>query len=257
MEIAVLKKIGLTDKEIKVYITLLEYGAISVRSLAEIAKMNRGTTYDILKKLQDLNLVSYYHQETKQKFVAEDPEKILKIIQNKEEELDKVKKTFDNLIPELKAMQEKGENKPTVKFYEGKSGIHSILNDVLETMKEVGRNPSTSSGSREYYVYSTSGITKDLYEGYKDFSKKRIKDEIRVKTISLTPGGETRGLDERKWISKTKFTKIKKTYTMIYEDKCAFVSRDATEKPVGVIIENKMIYETQKIIFLQLWDMLK
>ena len=35
--------IGSTDKEIKVYLGLLEYGAISVRGLAEVTSLNRGT----------------------------------------------------------------------------------------------------------------------------------------------------------------------------------------------------------------------
>jgi hypothetical protein len=46
------------------------------------------------------------------------------------------------------------------------------------------------------------------------------------------------------------------TYILIYADKCAFISRDSRNNPVGVIIENKMIYETQKILFLQMWKLI-
>ncbi|MCX6744342.1 MAG: hypothetical protein NTX82_02350 [Candidatus Parcubacteria bacterium] len=41
MDLSLFKKLGLSDKEIKVYLTLLEYGAISVRSLAELADFRR------------------------------------------------------------------------------------------------------------------------------------------------------------------------------------------------------------------------
>lgn len=247
MDLTIFKKLGLSDKEIKVYLTLLEYGAISVRSLAELADVNRGTAYDLLKSLQEKGLVTYYHQDTKQKFVAEDPATLIKLVENREMELQKVKDNFGDLIPELKALQDKGGNMPIVKFYEAKKGVHQILDDVLDSM--------ILAEEKEYYVYSAAGITKDLYQGFEDFSQKRIKNKIQVKTISFAQKGELRGLDERKYLT-TEETE-QKTYIIIYADKCAFISRDAKGQPVGVIIENKMIYETQKIIFKNLWQLLK
>ncbi len=247
MDLTLFKKLGLTDKEIKVYLTLLEYGAISVRSLAELADVNRGTAYDLLKSLQEKGLVTYFHQDTKQKFVAEDPVTLVKLVENKEKELQKVKANFGDLIPELKALQDKGGNMPIVKFYEGKKGVHQILDDVLDSM--------ILAEEKEYFVYSAAGITKDLYQGFEDFSDKRIKNKIKVRTISFAKQGELRGMDERKYLNAE--DSQQKTYIIIYADKCAFISRDAKAQPVGVIIENKMIYVTQKIIFLRLWELLK
>ena len=47
MDISVFKKIGLSDKEIKVYLKLLEYGAVSVRSLAELTEKTTGAALPI------------------------------------------------------------------------------------------------------------------------------------------------------------------------------------------------------------------
>ncbi|MCX6740427.1 MAG: TrmB family transcriptional regulator [Candidatus Parcubacteria bacterium] len=246
MDLSIFKKLGLNDKEIKVYLTLLEYGAISVRSLAELADLNRGSAYDILKSLQEKGLVSYFHQDTKQKFVAENPSSLVKLVENKEQELLKIKDNFSDLIPELKALQDKGENLPTTKFYEGTKGIREILDDLLITMSE--------QESREYFVYSATEASDDLNQAFPDFTKQRIKKGIQVKAISLAEGGATHGLDERRWLG-TKNQSA--TFILIYNNKCAFISRDAKGNPVGVIIENKMICETQKIIFLRLWDLLK
>lgn len=136
---------------------------------------------------------------------------------------------------------------PTVKFYEGKKGVHQILDDVLDSM--------ILNEEKEYYVYSAAGITTDLYQGFEDFSKRRIKNKIKVKTISFAQAGELRGLDERKYLETEEDQQ--KTYIIIYADKCAYISRDAKGQPVGVIIANSMIYQTQKIIFKQLWQFLK
>jgi sugar-specific transcriptional regulator TrmB len=248
MDISILKKLDLSDKEIIVYLKLLEYGAISVRGLAELTGLNRGTTYDILKKLQEMSLVSFYHSETKQKFVAEDPEKLLKLINDQEDELKKTREKVKNFLPELKSLQEKGGNKPVTKLYEGKNGMRSILEDVLSTLS--GQPDET----REYYIYSATKSSDDINNAYPDFTKDRIKKKIRVKAISLAPGGKTSGLDERRWIGTNEESA---TFVIIYAGKCAFISRDASGLPVGVIIENQNIYDTQKTIFNNLWDRLK
>ena len=145
MDITILKKIGLSDKEIKVYLSLLEYGAISVRGLAEVTSLNRGTVYDILKKLQDSGLISFYHQDTKQKFIAEDPDKLLPLVRAREEELKTVKVKTAELIPELKSLQDTSGHKPVMKLYEGRQGVKYILADVLTVMAD--------AADKEYYIY--------------------------------------------------------------------------------------------------------
>jgi len=245
MDKTILKKLGLNDKEIKIYLSLLEYGASSVRDLATTSKINRGTVYDILKKLQDEGLVSYYHEETKQKFVAEDPEKLLDLLKEKQKELEKNQKNIKNLIPELKALQEKGDEHPTSKLHEGRKGIKEILEDVLEVV---------SKKEKEYFIYSATNSSDDINKAMPNFTKSRIRKKIKVKAISLAKGGKIHGLDERRWLGTEDESA---TFVIIYSGRCAFISRDSKGKPVGVIIENKMIYETQRIIFLRLWDLLK
>lgn len=248
MDITIFKKLGLGDKEITVYLSLLEHGASSVRNLATLTNLNRGTAYDILKKLQEAGLVSFFHKNTKQNFVAEDPEKILKLAADREQDFKKAEAKIKELIPELRSLQEKGGGKPTTKFYEGRAGVKFILDDILSSVR--------NQADKNYYVYSAAGVREDVYDAYPDFNKKRIKNNIKANTISLSAGGGTHGLDERKWLKVEKAGAGNMTYILIYANKCAFVSRDNHGNPVGVIIENKMIYETEKILFLQMWKLI-
>ena len=64
----ILGKYGLSDKEVKVYLALLELGPSPVRKVAGKAGVNRGTTYDILKSLRDQGLAGYYHKDKHQYF---------------------------------------------------------------------------------------------------------------------------------------------------------------------------------------------
>jgi len=255
MDITILKKLNLDDKEIKIYLSLLEYGANSVRKIAEISGLNRGTVYDVLKKLQKVGLVSYYHTDKKQKFAAEDPCKLIAVLKQKQEELKDTKSRIESIIPELKSLQDKEGKKPVVKFYEGKAGIRFILEDMILTFfpkSEVIGVPSEDE-DKEYYVYSSSGVRDDIYNAYPKFNRDRIKNNIKVKTLSLAKGGATYGMDERKWLLGKGESP---TYILIYRNKCAYIARDMTNSPVGIIIENKMIYETQKLLFLKLWKMI-
>ncbi len=239
-----LKKLGLSDKEIKVYLSCLKLGPSPVRKVAIEAGINRGTTYDILKDLIELGLVSYYHQAKKQYFIAEDPAKLKDVLEQKQQQLEKIKTDVDEIIPQLKSIYDNAKSKPVVKFYEGEAGIKVVLQDVLESCQ--------ANLLKEYYVYSSSAIKKYIYEVFPEFTPQRINKGIEVKVISIGPGGETKGLDERKWLSKKESAP---TYTLIYANKVAMISVD-NEKPIGVIIQDQNIFKTQKMIFEFAWEKL-
>lgn len=238
-----LEKLGLSDKEIKVYLSVLSLGGSSVRKIADSSGINRGTTYDILKHLMELDLVRYYQEDKKQYFIAEDPEKLTKALEKKKTELDDVKSEIEDIIPQLKSLYDNAEHKPVVKYYEGNGAVKIILEDVLHSFDK--------NSQKEYYVYSSSAIKKYLYEVYPEFSEERIKEGINVKVISIGPGGEIRGLDSRKWMSKKDSAP---TYTLIYNGKVAMISVDKNNKPLGIVIEDDNIYQTQKMFFEFIWN---
>ena len=242
----ILKNFGLKDKDIAVYLSLVELGPSPVRTVAAKSGVNRGTTYDILKSLIALGLVSYFQKSSHQYFAAESPEKILAAIDEKGRQLDVVKQQVQDSLPELKTLFEKQGGRPMMKLYEGKDGIRQILSDVLETVAKLD--------DKTYYVYSSATIRKNVYESMPDFSKKRIRKNIMVKTISLGAGGQVVGLDERKWLKGPK--DLKATYEIIYGGKVAHISLDFAANPVGIVIENPEIYKTQKLIFEFNWEKL-
>src|SRR3989338_7203140 len=244
----ILKNFGLSEKEVAVYLALIELGPSAVRTLSERAKVNRGTTYDILKSLINMGIVSYYNKESKQYFVAERPETLLSAIDKKQEDLGEVRSHVKESLPLLKTLFEKQGGKPAVKLYEGMSGIRHILEDVLESMDK--------TEEKTYYVYSSATVRKNVYLAMKDFSDKRIWKKIKVRTIAFGEGGKLVGLDERRWMPMPEMKgkeALRPTYEIIYGGKVAHMSLDNGENPVGVVIENEEIYQTQKLIFEYNW----
>ena len=244
MDIHVLKKLGFSDKYARVYLALLRLGPSSVRKLAEESGLNRGTTYDALKWLQDQGVVNFYKKDSKQHFVAENPENLHKIISEQRNTLDTVDRELEKIIPELQALHDKGGERPVARYY-NKKELAQILGDVLETCER--------SEDDEYRIYSAEGLREYLYQDFPTFSDVRIAKGIGVRVISIGDGGELRGLDERKWLDERNETP---TYIIIYPGKTAYVSLNAKSEPVGVVIENEGVYQTQKQIFDALWGKL-
>lgn len=246
---AILKNFGLSEKEIAVYLALIDLGPSSVREISAKSKVNRGTTYDILKALIAEGLVSYYNKESKQYFTAEEPEKLLSALDQKQEDLLEVRKNIEESLPFIRTLFEKQGGKPVVKFYEGAKGVRQIFEDVLE---EVSRSPEKS-----YYLYSSSTAEdrKNIYGAMPDYSEKRVNRGISVKIISLGEGGKAAGLDERKTMVGSS-QGLKATHEIIYAGKVAHLGIDKSGEPVGVVIQNEEIYKMQKVIFEFNWSKL-
>ncbi|PIS05153.1 MAG: transcriptional regulator [Candidatus Buchananbacteria bacterium CG10_big_fil_rev_8_21_14_0_10_42_9] len=240
--IPILKQFGLSEKEIIIYLCLLETGPHSVRNLAEKTKINRGTTYDILKSLIDLGLVGYYHKATKQYFIAEDPAKLNNAIDQKLQNLNEVKERINQVIPSLKSLYDQAGEKPVVKYYEGHQGIKTIFNDVLETVDQLS--------SKEYLVFSTSTIKDHLYKAFPNFTKQRISKKIRVKVIAVGHGGTTAELAEVKSLSPREGSP---TYIIVYHDKVVMISLSSKDEPRGIIIEDPALAATQRQLFEYIW----
>lgn len=245
----ILCEYGLTNKESDVYMALLELGPAPARSIARRAGVNRGTAYDVVKKLVDQGLATYY-RKGKQHFAAEPPERLIDAIEDKQSKLQRLKTGITDKLPELKALFQQNGGRPSIRVYEGSKGIKKLLSDVLSTL--------SNSETKEYYVYSsaTAKERQSIYKDFPEFNQKRIAQGIKVQTIALGEGGETAGLDERKQIG-TGSKKSSATHEIIYEGKVAQIGLDASGTPVGVIIENAGIYQTQRLIFAVLWKKLK
>ncbi len=92
-----LTRLGLTDIEAKVYVTLLKKRNLSVKEISSAAKTNRTQTYDILAKLVEKGMCIEIFGNVK-KYQAVKPEKVMKTIQT---DLEKQKNIAENLASTL------------------------------------------------------------------------------------------------------------------------------------------------------------
>ena len=93
--------IGFSQKEVTVYLALLELGQGTVSLIARRAGINRTTGYDILDSLSQKGLVSISGKEPKQEYAAEPPEMIKKYLESEIQKKRDALATTETLYPSL------------------------------------------------------------------------------------------------------------------------------------------------------------
>ena len=232
-----LKEFGMSENEILVYLALLRAGVVSANRISELTGMKRSTTYDNLKLLMSKGVVSSRIKDRVSYYLAVDPEKIIDLI-------DERKARIIKIIPKLKEMRETIGNKTGVSFFEGKKGVLTVLNDIIDEKKELW-----FYGSRKMAL-----IALKYYP--ENFIQKRAEQGIRLRAVLADEDKGDKAYDDKKIfkLSNLRFSdelnKIKAN-VFIYGDKVAFMT--STENPTGIIIENSEILAQQKTIFESLW----
>lgn len=240
-----LELLGLKPKDMIIYTHLLKLGTAPLRKLAQETNLNRGTTYDALKRLVDLGLVSHMDAKTHRYFTAEDPQKISGIAVRREVAIQEAQLKLKEMVPQWQALLGSSAHRPSVRYWEGEAGVRDILTDVLKV--------SERSSDKLFRIYSSEGIRDLIAHAWPGFIKRRVRKRVRVRTISIGEGGRTYGLDERKWLTRGNKAP---SYIFIYPGKTAFVSVDERRQLFGVIIEDEAIAATQELIFDALWKMM-
>lgn len=240
-----LNQLGLSEAEATTYQALLELEAVSIRKVADATGINRGTTYEIIKRLVTMGLVSVRHSGAREYYSAESPEKIYHLLQDKRKDLWQAQQLAKEVIPELMAQKARPQGRPLVRYYEDDEGIVAILKDVLQTCGQLG--------SPEYYAYSSLPLRQYMYRKFPQFTQRRIDEGINVKVIAVGEGGEHADASERKWLPEPTKAVIS-SYVLIYGNKVANISISNDFTPYGVVIEDEGVASMQRVLFEQLWS---
>jgi sugar-specific transcriptional regulator TrmB len=232
-----LQKIGLSEKEAKVYLAALELGPSPVQKIASKAKVNRATTYVILEGLMKKGIITTFDQGKKRLFVAEGPHALKNVIHHQQEELDKKEQMLEGLFSQLQSVHNTLPNKPVVRFFDGKEGLKSMLEELLESKTTQAR-----------VVYPTHAVA-NLFneEERKDYRERRVKKGIKIKSIYSDRGLDQmkNPLSDRKRVPEEKFSFTSEIE--IWEDKVIFAALEGQVS--GVMIQSQAMAQTMRTLF--------
>ena len=131
MNLEILRKVVLSEGEVKVYNALLEIGTTSINKIHEKVGLDRRNIYDILNKLIERGLVSYSEENRKRVFKITNPDKILSYIEEKKAGLDNVKKEISEIIPSMQNIFRSEKKELFSKIFKGAEGIKAVWDDML------------------------------------------------------------------------------------------------------------------------------
>ncbi|MEK7584427.1 MAG: helix-turn-helix domain-containing protein [Patescibacteria group bacterium] len=244
-----LQNLGLSDKEASVYLAALELGSDTVQRIAQKAKVKRVTTYVVLQTLLKKGLVSKIDKSKKTLFIAEEPSRLVRFIEQQIKDLDFKKNTIQGLISQLKLITNSNPNKPIVRFYEGKEGVDALMDEFI---KEFRSNDTTKQDASDDSHNLFIAYSRDLLE--KIFSK---EERERGRKERLKAKIEARPLYN--WQKPTEDFKLSKgiklSYDLfpfpcdiaVFQDKIRLIS--LTAEPTAVLIIDKNLAEGLRSLF--------
>lgn len=241
-----LKKLGLTESEITVYLRMVA-GALSARDLMKTTKMKRPTIYYALNSLEKRGLVSKSGKESDFTFTLAPFERLMAIAKEKEDEAVQLTEEIGELIPSLTSSPTSKIEKPAVSFFEGVDAVKHVVMDVMY-----------AKGRRVDLIVPE----KTFFWGFgEDFLRKYI-EERRARNIT------TRNLWEVEIEAKnykqyySNFSKVRmlpevmkgkfKTTIFLFDDKTLYVS--SLENCYAILVTSKEHNDTLSALFDGLWE---
>lgn len=169
-EIDLLKRVGLSDNEAKIYLALLDSGSASAGAIARLSGMHRSDVYDALERLCRKSFVCSVKDEKIKKYKVTNVNVCLLAFEEKQEQLEEQKKAVKQILPELQSVYGLIKENTDVRILRGKLGIKTLYEEILAT----GEN----------YCDISLHSGRDLMPSYfRNYSKRRAEKEISVRSL--------------------------------------------------------------------------
>ncbi|MEA3413931.1 MAG: helix-turn-helix domain-containing protein [Nanoarchaeota archaeon] len=233
------KELGLTNNEIKIYLILLENGAMNPSIISQKLSLHRGYIYDALNRMQEKGVVSFVLKENKKYFQAVNPDNLVELLKLK-------LNSFKKIVPKLKELSKLNKEETKVDLYKGKRVYRDLLKDIINSLKKISEIFLLNI-DEEILNKKVEPIYLEQYLNL--INTKKIKEKIIIKkgNKKLKKSNLQYKILDEKYMGKTA--------QVIYGNKVAlFILGNPYYL---IIIDNKEIAETYRKQFSLLWKIAK
>lgn len=234
-----LKKQGLNEKQAEIYLAILELGRATTINISKKTNIKRTTVYDIILDLMRLGYITEAKKGKRRFFITEDP---LLLFAKSEEKLS----SFKQLIPILNEMRNNSIPRPNMRFYDGISGVRTIMEELLLVKKKEQLFWSSISDLVDFLggKYMESWVRRRIRRGI--LSRVLLTKKTRVPNIYLQSNEQV--LREIKWLPKTF---VFDGVLCVFDDKVGYIS--SRQESFGFVIESKEFSQIIRLIFESSW----
>jgi len=120
-----LLSLGISDKEAKFYLALLQSGPSTVLPVARLAGLRRTSVYNFVDELVSVGLVTFFDKNNRRYYRAENPETALKLLDDK-------RQNFSAVLPDLVSLYKNNSHAPETRNFFGPEGVRFALRSGLD-----------------------------------------------------------------------------------------------------------------------------
>jgi|SRR3989344_178146 len=244
MDKDILLNLGLTDNELKVYISILQLGTCSGTDIRKDTKISNSQVYFVLDNLISKGLIIYEKRASGKMYIALDPSVIKTILENRN-------KQIEESIPFLKSIQNKNISSTETAIFEG---INGFRNALINLAQECPKNETIYIIGFSNQTYKNKQLADILIDVNKISKQKRHK----FKMILDNPKNSFFEEREEEKMSEIKFMRkgfVSPASIDIFQDYVYILLWD--ENPYAIRIRNKNISDGFKVYFDFLWNIAK
>ncbi|MAF34904.1 hypothetical protein CMO91_03595 [Candidatus Woesearchaeota archaeon] len=172
MDTTTLEQLGLSKREAKAYLALLELGTSTVGSIVKKTGIPSSKIYEVLDRLMEKSLVSYVTIKHTKHFQAAEPEQIIHYY-------DERKAQFLEILPGLKEKSKQAEDRQTVELYEGKQAVFNSIYNLVRQAKKGDEYLSFSFGEEHE--------DPDINRFYANLTWRRVEQGLKMRVLSNDP----------------------------------------------------------------------
>jgi sugar-specific transcriptional regulator TrmB len=126
-----LRRLGLDDREIDIYLCLLSLKSAKATAIAKESGQSRSHTYLLLRSLAQKGLVSEVEHGKVLHFVAESPTCLLNVAEDRASEMQEVRTLLAGAMPLLQSLSPALVGQPRVTLLHGVDGMRQVYRDVF------------------------------------------------------------------------------------------------------------------------------
>ena len=248
-----LQNIGLSQKEIKIYLALLQLNQASVLDLAKHTHLKRTTIYPFLNELKSKGLVEWGVGKYAKRAKVREPKQILRYAKAQKRKYARSVMKLEENLTELEKCYTEDISDVSVKYYDGIDECREMCTEMFKAKSEI-----VSYSSWMKYPYLGKEWCVNFYDKLQHMKNFSIEREI----ISAT---EHNLYHAKEYIQKPNYKKnyffkfipprkeFIKVDTHIFDDSIITFSFKGV-KPNGIFIKNKDLAQSDKAIFEVLFE---
>jgi len=251
MDITDLKRIGLTDGEVKVYQALLEFGETTRTLLAKRSGVSPSKIYDVANSLLEKGIISAVKKNGVLHFSPANPTRLKEFLEKKQSEIRSEMKVVDSMLPSLLSRFTQNREDIDIEVFYGWEGMKTVFDDLASSLKKGDENlvlgASQGLDPMQSDIFFSQYYKKVDKQGYKIrviFNEELRSNPRRTKYFLTHP------IHKARFLHQETFSEMN-----VYKDTVLMIL--LTRKPVVIRVKSQEAADSFRKFFATMWSQAK